>query len=418
MQSQKEIIIVGGGIIGLCSAYYLNQAGHKVTIIDKTDMENSCSVGNAGMIVPSHFIPLAAPGMISKGIKWMFNSESPFYVKPRLSMDLISWGMKFYKAATAKQVESAMPALRDISLLSRKLFVDLSLEPELDFGFECKGLLMLCKTAQGLQEETHVAQLANQLGIAAKILSKDEVYKYEPELQPEVSGGVFYPGDAHCYPNSLVKNLAGLLKSRGIKIFSHTVVTGFNIKNNDVNAVITNAEKLKADEVIIAGGSWSPQIVRSLQLNIPLQAGKGYSITFDHPPVKLNHPSILCEARVAITPMREKLRIGGTMEIAGINADINMKRVRGIINSVPEYFPSFKIPMPAQSQVWSGLRPCSPDGLPYIGRSNKYKNLVIATGHAMMGLSLGPATGFLVKELVNNENPSTNIDLFSANRYH
>lgn len=417
MQSQKEIIIVGGGIIGLCSAYYLNRAGHKVTIIDKTDMENSCSVGNAGMIVPSHFIPLAAPGMISQGIKWMFNSESPFYVKPRLNMDLISWGMKFYKAANAKQVNKAMPALRDISLLSRKLFVDLASEPELQFAFETKGLLMLCKTEHAMEEEAHVAQLANQLGIEAKTLSKAEIHQLEPELQPDVVGGVLFPGDAHCHPNALVKGLISVLKNRGVKILDKTTVTGFNAKNAHVNTVITDAEQLKADEIIIAGGSWSPEIVQSLQLNIPVQAGKGYSITLDNPPVKLNHPSILCEARVAITPMGGKLRVGGTMEIAGINTDINMKRVGGIIKSVPEYLPSFKLKMPEVSQVWSGLRPCSPDGLPYIGRAKNYTNLIVATGHAMMGLSLGPATGMLVKELVDDEKTAINIDIFSANRY-
>lgn len=417
MQSQKEIIIIGGGIIGLCSAYYLNQAGHKVTIIDKSDMENSCSVGNAGMIVPSHFIPLAAPGMISQGIKWMFNSESPFYVKPRFNMDLISWGMKFYKAANAKQVERAMPALRDISLLSRKLFVELASVPELQFAFETKGLLMLCKTEHAMEEETHVAQIANQLGIEAKTLSQAEVHQLEPELRPEVFGGVLFPGDAHCYPNRLIQSLINLLKSRRVKILEKTTVTGFSAKNGYVNTVVTASEQLKCDEVIIAGGSWSSEIVRSLQLSIPVQAGKGYSITLDNPLVKLNHPSILCEARVAITPMDGKLRVGGTMEIGGINADINMKRVGGIIKSVPEYFPSFNLPMPDASQVWSGLRPCSPDGLPYIGRAKNYKNLVVATGHAMMGLSLGPATGLLVKELVDNEKASINIDLFSANRY-
>ncbi|MCO4291958.1 FAD-dependent oxidoreductase [Solitalea sp. MAHUQ-68] len=418
MSTQKEIIIVGGGVIGLCSAYYLNKEGHQVTIIDKSDMQNSCSIGNAGMIVPSHFIPLAAPGMIAQGIQWMFNSESPFYVKPRFDFDFLSWGLKFYKAANASKVERAMPALRDISLLSRRLFEELSTEPELKFAFEGKGLMMLCKSDQALEEEAHVAQLSNELGIEAQLLSREEVWKKEPELKPEVAGGVFFPGDAHCYPNAFVKHLQQVLQKRGVKIVQNTKVNGFTIKNAKVDAIITDKEHFRADEIIVAGGSWSPEIVKTLKLNIPVQAGKGYSITLDQPVINLNYPSILCEARVAMTPMAGKLRVGGTMEIAGINTEINMKRVGGIIKSVPDYFPSMMLQMPEPEQVWSGLRPCSPDGLPYIGRSEKYKNLIIATGHAMMGLSLAPATGLLINSLVNKQSTCVNIDLFSPDRYN
>ena len=202
-----QTTIIGSGVIGLFSAYYLNQQGHEVTIIERSNGDDGCSIGNAGMIVPSHFIPLAVPGMIEKGIRWMFNSESPFYIKPHLDLDLLSWGLKFYQAANKKQVERAMPALRDISLLSKALYQDLAKTPKFDFSFEEKGLMILCKTEHTFEEEVEVAHQANELGLKTKILTTKELHKFEPEVKPDVAGAVFYEGDAHLYPNQLVKKL-------------------------------------------------------------------------------------------------------------------------------------------------------------------------------------------------------------------
>ena len=424
--------IIGSGVIGLFSAYYLSKQGYEVTIIERSNGDDGCSTGNAGMIVPSHFIPLAVPGMIEKGIKWMFNSESPFYIKPRLNLDLFSWGLKFYQAATKKQVERAMPALRDISLLSKALYQDLARTPYLDFAFEEKGLMMLCKTEHSFEEEIEVAQQANELGLKTKILSTKELHEFEPEVKPDVAGAIFYEGDAHLYPNQLVKNLKKHLENIGVKFYYNTEVTGFELEKNEIKKInirqivgnqiqnrTANLSELNTENIVIATGSWSPLLADMLNIGLPMQAGKGYSVTYEqNQGKKLNIPSILLEARVAITPMSDNLiRLGGTMEIGGLNDQINMNRVRGIIKAVPNYFPDYQIDIPQKEQVWHGLRPCSPDGLPYIGRTNKYKNLVIASGHAMMGLSLAPATGKLVQEIIDNQKNSIEIDLYKPERY-
>jgi D-amino-acid dehydrogenase len=424
--------IIGSGVIGLFSAYYLSKQGYEVTIIERSNGDDGCSTGNAGMIVPSHFIPLAVPGMIEKGIKWMFNSESPFYIKPRLNLDLFSWGLKFYQAATKKQVERAMPALRDISLLSKALYQDLAKTPDLDFAFEEKGLMMLCKTEHSFEEEIEVAQQANELGLKTKILSTKELHEFEPEVKPDVAGAIFYEGDAHLYPNQLVKNLKKHLENIGVKFYYNTEVTGFELEKNEIKKInirqivgnqiqnrTANLSELNTENIVIATGSWSPLLADMLNIGLPMQAGKGYSVTYEqNQGKKLNIPSILLEARVAITPMSDNLiRFGGTMEIGGLNDQINMNRVRGIIKAVPNYFPDYQIDIPQKEQVWHGLRPCSPDGLPYIGRTNKYKNLVIASGHAMMGLSLAPATGKLVQEIIDNQKNSIEIDLYKPERY-
>lgn len=413
----KSVGIIGGGIIGLSSAYYLTKAGHKVTIIEQTEMKDGCSYGNAGMIVPSHLIPLAAPGMISKGIRWMFNSSSPFYVKPRLSGDLIKWGYHFYKSATKEHVAKSAPALKELSLLSKSMFKQLSTELPFDFGYHERGLLMLYQTKETEHEEMETAALANAHGIEAHIISAEEVQKLEPDVRVKVRGGVYFPGDAHVTPQLLVNQLKAYLKDKGVEIKDQTTVTDFIIEAGKIKVVKTDKAEYSFDEVVLATGSWSAIVAAKLNLSLPMQAGKGYSFTLQNVEKNVRIPSIFLEARVAITPMGNTLRFGGTMEITGIDHSISMNRVKGIVDSIPNYYPDMKVNMPKEEEVWHGLRPCSPDGMPYIGKLTNLKNVTIATGHSMMGLSLGPGTGKLVAEIIGDEKLSIGVQAFNPERF-
>ncbi len=412
-----NIGIIGGGIIGLSSAYYLNKAGHKVTIIEQGDLKDGCSFGNAGMIVPSHFIPMATPGMISKGIRWMFNSTSPFYVKPRLSGDLIKWGYQFYKHSTKEHVERSIPALKEISLLSKAMYQQLAKELPFDFGYNERGLMMLFQNAETEKEERETAHLANKIGIEAHLLSPEEVQKLEPDVKVKVRGGVYFPGDGHLTPQVLLSQLINFLKVRGVTFQTQTTVEDFIIESERIKLIKTSKGEFYFEEVVIAAGSWSGLLAAKLDLSLPMQAGKGYSFTLQKVEKNIRIPSIFLEARVAITPMGNTLRFGGTMEISGVDHTISMNRVKGIVDSIPRYYPDMKVAMPMKENVWHGLRPCSPDGLPYIGRSKKIRNLLLATGHSMMGVSLGPGTGKLISEIVNQENPSISIDTFMPERF-
>ena len=413
----SNIGIIGGGIIGLSSAYYLNKAGHKVTIIEQGDLKDGCSFGNAGMIVPSHFIPMATPGMISKGIRWMFNSTSPFYVKPRLSGDLIKWGYQFYKHSTKEHVERSIPALKEISLLSKAMYQQLAKELPFDFGYNERGLMMLFQNAETEKEERETAHLANKIGIEAHLLSPEEVQKLEPDVKVKVRGGVYFPGDGHLTPQALVSQLITFLKVRGVTFQTQTTVEDFIIESERIKLIKTSKGEFYFEEVVIAAGSWSGLLAAKLDLSLPMQAGKGYSFTLRKVEKNIRIPSIFLEARVAITPMGNTLRFGGTMEISGVDHTISMNRVKGIVDSIPRYYPDMKVAMPMKENVWHGLRPCSPDGLPYIGRSKKIRNLLLATGHSMMGVSLGPGTGKLISEIVNQENPSISLDTFMPERF-
>ena len=414
----KKILILGGGVIGLCAAYYAARKGHEVTLLDRSPQaRDGCSFGNAGMIVPSHFVPLAAPGMVALGLKWMWNPESPFYIQPRLDWDLWNWAFKFWRAATPAHVARSAPVLRDLNFASRACFEELAALPGIDFGLVTRGLLMLCRTQHGLDDEAKFAAQANALGVPAEVLDPKQTAARDPDVRMSVAGAVYFPKDCHLTPARFLASLEQLLTAAGVRFQWNTEVTGWRQNGACLAAVQTTQGDFSADEYVLCGGSWSPGIVRDLGLRIPMQAGKGYSLTLPKPPRLPRLCSIFTEARLAVTPMGAALRIGGTMEIAGLNEEINPVRVRGIIKAVPDYFPEFSAEDFAGIQPWRGLRPCSPDGLPYVGRTAKFSNLTLATGHAMMGLSLGPITGRLVAEIVSDEPPSQPIDLLNPDRY-
>lgn len=418
MSARKRILIAGGGVIGLCTAYYAALKGHRVTIVERgAPGHDSCSLGNAGMIVPSHFVPLAAPGMISYGLRAMWNPESPFYIRPRPSAELIDWGLKFAQAATPDRVARAAPVLRDLNLASRQCYVELADARGNDFCLEQKGLLMLCKTEAGLHEEVAAARQANALGIPAEVLTPEQAARLEPNATMDVAGAVYYPKDCHLSPGRFVAGLTRWLAEQGVTFHWSTEVTGWRVGDGAVAAVRTTAGEMAADEYVIAGGAWSPRVARDLGLRLPMQAGKGYSLTLDQPRRRPEICAILVEARVAVTPMAGSLRFGGTMEVTGLDESINPARVRGIINAVPRYFPEFSAGDFAGVQPWRGLRPCSPDGMPYVGRTARYANLSIATGHAMMGLSLGPITGKLMAQALSGELPEIDLALLAPDRY-
>ncbi|HEX2534124.1 MAG TPA: FAD-dependent oxidoreductase [Chitinophagaceae bacterium] len=412
-----KAIVIGGGIIGLSTAYYLQQDGWAVTLVDKTDLSDSCSYGNLGMVVPSHFVPLAAPGMVAQGIRWMFDRKSPFFVRPSLSPELLSWGLKFMKSATPAHVERSAPYLLQLNRYSKALFRDLAETPGFDFAFEEKGILMYYKTEKVAEEEAHLAEKAKSFGLEVDVLGPREAQALEPETELDVLGAVHYRCDAHLYPNKLVPQLIAALRAAGVTFRTGSAVERLVAEGGRIRQVVTGEGALEGDLVVLAAGAHLPHLARAAGLSLPLMPGKGYSFTQEEPEARLQVPAILCEARVAITPMNGFMRFGGTMEIAPVNKGVNMNRVAGIVNAIPRYFPGMKPELPPPEKVWYGFRPCTPDGLPYIGRTPKLDNLYIGGGHAMMGLSLGPATGKVIADLAAGRRPEVALDAFRPDRF-
>jgi D-amino-acid dehydrogenase len=413
-----HVLVIGAGVIGLCSALYCAQRGWRVTLLERQpEARDGCSFGNTGLVVPSHFVPLAAPGVLGQGLKWMCDSASPFYVRPRASWALLDWGLKFWRASNAGHVRRAAPVLRDLSLASRACYEELSAVGN-DFHLAGKGVLVLCKTPRALDEEAEVAEHAAALGLRAEVLDAAGAASLDPGIRMDVAGAVHFPQDGNLIPERLIAGLQSRLAAHDVSFAWRTEALGWRVDGNRIAAVkLGTGEEIRADEFVLAAGSWSSELARGLGLSIPLQAGKGYSLTLAHPRQSPRMCALLAEARVAVSPMGGALRFGGTMELGGLDQSVKAIRVRGIVDAVPRYYPQFTAADFAGVRPWRGLRPCSPDGLPYIGRTARFPNLAIATGHAMLGITLGPITGKLVAQVLSGERPELDLGLVAPDRY-
>jgi D-amino-acid dehydrogenase len=406
-----HVAVIGGGVIGLCAALHCAQGGFRVTVLERNgERRDGCSYGNTGMVVPSHFVPLAAPGMVALALKWMLNPASPFYIKPRLSLDLVRWGLRFTRAANRDHVSRAAPLLCRLHLESRALYEALARSAN-DFHFEKRGVLVLCRTQHALEEEAALVEPARALGLHAEVLDRKGIEQVEPETRIDAIGAVRIAEDCNVEPRRLMDALQARCSAAGVAFQWNAEAGSWRTAGGRIRSF----GGLEADEFVLAAGSWSSALARDLGLRLPMQPGKGYSLTLERPRRSPRYCSVLSEARVSASPMNGALRFGGTMELAGLDETINPIRVRGIVAAVQKYYPDFGPQDFEGVQPWRGLRPVTPDGLPYVGRSAAAQNLVVATGHAMMGVSLGPVTGKLVADALQG---SPNLELLSPDRYH
>jgi D-amino-acid dehydrogenase len=412
-----EIIIIGGGIVGLCSAYYLEKEGYAVTVIDSAEITDGCSFGNMGYMSPSHFIPLASPGIIAEGIKHMLSSSSPFYIKPRLNLDLMQWGYHFWKNSNAATVKKNAPYLNNILQFSRRLMNEMKNEIGNSFEMEEIGCLMMCKEQKTLDHEFHMADDAEKFGLQVERLNRRQVQELEPDVALNVSGAVLFKDDCHFNPGKLMLLLKDDLEKKGVQFILNTTVTGLEKSNSSVTAILTSNGKYDSKEIVIAGGSWMPELAKMLGIKLLLQPGKGYSYTYPYVEKNIKYPAILVDGRCAITPWGNKLRIGGTMELSGINNKVLVKRMQGIYESARDFYPGLKIDFPPVEKIWTGLRPVTPDGLPYIGKISDFTNVTFAGGHAMLGISQGTGTGKLVSEIIAQKKCSIDITAFNVKRF-
>ncbi|GAB3010874.1 FAD-dependent oxidoreductase [Niabella terrae] len=413
-------VIIGGGICGLSSAWYLHRSGWEVTVLDQFDFSDNCSYGNMGFVCPSHFIQLASPAIVRQGIQWMLNSRSPFYIQPRFSRSLLGWVRAFLTAATNTRVQQHGVPLRDIGLLSRHEYEHLW-QQELDFEYRRNGMLEIFRTQKGKRESAEVVAFGKRLGLDIDLVDSDQLQQLEPQTQINALGAVHYKCDGYLDPNGMMQALHKKLIQQGVQLVSGACVQDVQISAGRLEAVRTATTAYTADAFVLAAGACSGALARKLQLKLPMVGGRGYSLTLpiSHPPMDLQHPGILLEGRCAFTPVSPgKIRFGGTMEITALNTAPRYERVKTMLRAVQDFFPEIEISYERIVQdIWSGFRPVSGDGMPYIGSSSKWQNLVIATGHAQLGISLGAATGLLVAEILNGNPLSVDIRAFSPGRF-
>jgi D-amino-acid dehydrogenase len=418
MYHQTQTLVIGGGAVGICCSHYIHELGKQVAVVEKGDICCGSSHGNAGLIVPSHSIPLAAPGIISQGLKYMLNPAGPFYIKPRFQRDLLSWLWKFRRACNRHHVQRSIPVLRELSFASLELFNELALIDGIDFGYEKNGVLTLFNTHKGFEHSVKEARLLQYHGVENRILQKGELKEFIGDRRATAIGGVFFPQDAQLDPECFVQELAGFDAGQGVDLLTSVEVIGFETAGRRVKAVKTTRGDIAVEEVVLAGGAWSPEIARDLQVKLWIEPAKGYSFTYKRPPRCPATPFNLAEDRVFYTPLADTVRFSGTLVLCGFDLSIDRRRSQAILNAVPAYLPDLDPRALELIEIWRGLRPCSPDGLPYIGRPPRYDNVIIATGHGMLGISLAPITGKIVSQLSADEIPSIDISALRVDRFN
>jgi D-amino-acid dehydrogenase len=412
---KDDILIIGAGVIGISAAYYLAREGLSVTVIEKGDIASGSSFGNAGLLCPCHSTPIAMPGVLTQGLKWLLDAESPFYIKPRFDRDLINWLWRFRSYCNQPAFDKAVPLIRDMQRTSLELYRELIDQEKLACNFSQNGGLVLYRTESGFEHGRHEARQMQQFGLQMTILDAAEAHALEPAIHPQILGAVHYQEDAHLTPNLFVQGLAEAAQAYGVTIWPHTEVLGFNVENQLITAVKSTRGTKEFGQVILAAGAWSAVIAREIGINFPLQPAKGYSISVKRPDKSPHRYLYLGEARVAVTPMGDILRYAGTLELAGFDFTINEQRVNAILRAAGTYLD--QVGDKEKAEIWRGLRPCSPDGLPYIGRSQNFSNLVVGTGHATLGISMGPITGKLLAQIVTEQEPSIKLNPFRIERF-
>jgi len=337
-------------------------------------------------------------------------------MKPRWDIEFFKWSWYFKKSSTNAKVEKAIPVIKDVNILSRNLFEGIKASGDLgDFHLERKGLLMIYKTQASYEHEMEVAQKASFLGLEVKELNKTQLAEFEPDIKIDAEGAIHYECDGHTTPTEFMPKMLQHLKNVGVKIRTNEEVLDLSVKDGQIKEIKTSKDQVSADEIILAAGSWTGNLSKKLNIKLPLQAGKGYRINVKRP-LGIKMPAVLMESSMAVTPMKGFTRFAGTMEFSGLNTTIRKERVEAIAAGAKKYYPEIEITTEEKSEAKSGMRPVTPDGLPYIGRSSSIKNLTFATGHAMMGWSLGPATGKLVAEIIDDKKTSMDIVPFHPER--
>ena len=420
VMSNTGVLVIGGGIIGASCAYYLARDGRKVTLIERDDVV--CPVGassyaNAGLVMPSDPNPLPSPGVLGQGMKWLLDSSSPLYIKPQLSPALVRWLLGFAAASREGPMRRGMPVLRALGVEGLKAFDEIGASGKLDAGYHHTGILSLYLTQGALQgAAAGAAALRESFGVEAELWDSAAVHERVPGVLPGVLGGVFTAEDGHVEPCRLTRELARLAEEAGATVLTATEAIGFERDRRRVTGVMTTRGMMSAETVVLAAGVWSGRLARGLRVSLPLQPAKGYSITVPRPEgVPGDLALYLPEGHACVTPFGDDLRFAGTLELSGMNDHVLSNRVAAIRRGAGRYFAGVETAPPMQ--LWRGLRPMTPDGLPMVGRTTAYDNLVVATGHNMNGIMYGPVTGKLVAEVVGGRSTSVDLSLLEPERF-
>jgi D-amino-acid dehydrogenase len=415
-----RVVVVGGGVVGLCCAYELMRSGAEVTVVERDHCGRAASLGNAGWVVPSLSAPMPAPGITTQALKMIFNSDGPLRLRPRLDPDFLRWCWRFWRNSTQEHYEAGLKALLRLNEQTIQLYKDLRTSG-VEFEMHESGLLIATLSEETLEEYAELLETEKAAGYSGRVelLRKEALLEVEPALSDAVVGAVYAKDDLHVRPDTLVSGLAGHLISKDVRVLEDTEVYGLEPAGKGEWLVTTSRDKLAAERVVVAAGMWSSELLAKLGVRIPLEAGKGYSVTARGRGTKPRHAMKLAEPNVACSPFEEAVRISGIFELGGRDLFVNRRLLEGVLRSASLFLRDWVMEEPRFE--WAGLRPSTPDDLPLIGTVPGFENLYVATGHGMLGVTLAPATAATMVPLVlENKLPSVlepfRVDRFAADR--
>jgi D-amino-acid dehydrogenase len=411
----SDVLILGGGVIGLACAYYLLEAGRGVTILEQGTAGCGSSHGNCGTLTPSHATPLAMPGVMGPALRTLLHPDAPLRIAPRIDPRLWRWLFGFARRCNWNDFRAATRAKAPLLLESRRLIEALVRNESLDCEFEPSGTLYVFRDAAEFERSQWLPRALGEIGMAIDTLDGAKVDAMEPALKPGAVGGYFNPGDAHLRPDRYVDALAGLVRKEGGKIEEGARIESIEREGARITRVRTSRGDFSGREVVLALGAWSPMLAKQLGLDLPIQPGKGYSITYSRPQLAPRMPLVLKERSVCVTAWSSGYRIGSTMEFAGYDTSLNRTRLDALRRGAAEYL--HEPEGPAVVEEWYGWRPMTPDDLPMLGRAPGIENLILATGHGMLGVSMSAISGLLVSEVVAGKTPSLDIAPYSITRF-
>jgi D-amino-acid dehydrogenase len=411
----NRVVVVGGGVIGAACAYYLRQEGRSVTLIEQGEFGRGCSHGNCGYVCPSHALPIAGPGALWRTLKTLLARNSPVQVRWRLDPAMWRWFWQFARKCNQQDMIQNGHAIHALLKSSRLLYDELVSSTLKDVEWEALGVLFVFRSQSELDHYAHVDQLLRkEFNLGATRYDQATLLEMEPSLKPVSVGAWHYRTDAHLRPDKLMRAWRSALKTQGVEIREQCELRDFLTERRTVKGLLTSQGQLSADQVVVATGAWTPQLCRLLRTPIAIQPGKGYSITMPRPARCPRYPLVFEEDRVAISPYASGYRIGSTMEFAGYDTRLNPDRLRLLRDTASLYLHEPLAEPVLES--WYGWRPMTPDGLPFLGPVPAFDNVYLAAGHGMLGVSMSPATGRLLSELVCGKTPHLDPQPYAVGR--
>ena len=410
-----DVLVVGGGVVGVSCALELARRGASVTVLERDRVGHGCSFGNAGWLTPSQATPLANPSMVFKSFRWLLDPESPLYIQPRFDAGYLRWLIEFLLASRKSKFEPGVMALVQLCNASVDMWEALAKRTPSFASFERHGLLAVYEREDSFASAEKSNALLTRAGVRVERWSADEVSRREPAIVGRQVGGYFFPDDAHCKPYEAVRALADEATAAGVRFVERAEVFSVSQANAGQRSVTTTAGGFVGDRIVLAAGAWSEDLGRMLGLRVPVLGAKGYSLLV---PKANPHPTrsiYLIERKVAVNPHRDALRIAGTLELVKNDFSITQRRVNVILRGAKSMLNIGDAPV--VQELWRGLRPCTPDGMPVIGRAKGRGDVWLATGHQMTGLKTAPATGVLLAQLMTGEMPSFDPAPFRADRF-